>query len=93
MTGGERGLLVLRWISTLAIADNGGRKDLESVVDGGDDKDIGMPACMYGVDVYFMSSLSCRPFSVADSVDVSDESRETSHRGTGVGLHTHPSTG
>ena len=36
---------MLRWIATLTIADNGGRKDLDNVVDGGDDKDIGM--CVY----------------------------------------------
>ncbi len=34
VTGGERGLLVFRWASNLMIANNGPRKDLESVVDG-----------------------------------------------------------
>ena len=48
LTGGERGLLVFRWIATLTIADTGGRKDLDSVVDGGDDKDVGtIIFCIY----------------------------------------------
>lgn len=41
LTGGERGLVVLRWVLSLSIADGGGRRDLESVIDGGDDKEIG----------------------------------------------------
>ena len=47
LTGGERGLLVFRWIATLTIADTGGRKDLDSVVDGGDDKDVGTIIFLY----------------------------------------------
>jgi hypothetical protein len=33
--------VVLRWILNLAIANNGQRKDLDTVVDGSDDKEIG----------------------------------------------------
>jgi WD40 repeat protein len=38
MTGGERGLIVLRWIHNLSIANNGCRRGLEFVVDGSTEK-------------------------------------------------------
>jgi WD40 repeat protein len=38
LTGGERGLIVLRWIHNLSIANNGCRRGLEFVVDGSTEK-------------------------------------------------------
>lgn len=34
ITGGDRCLVVLRWVATLFLANNGSRRDLESVIDG-----------------------------------------------------------
>jgi hypothetical protein len=41
LTGGERGLIVLRWTINLQIANSGPRRDFDSVIDGSDDKEIG----------------------------------------------------
>jgi len=41
LTGGERGLVVFRWVTTLCIANNGPREGLDSVADGSDEKSIG----------------------------------------------------
>lgn len=38
LTGGERGLIVLRWLHNLSIANNGCRRGLEFVIDGSTDK-------------------------------------------------------
>lgn len=38
LTGGERGLIVMRWVHNLSIANNGCRRGLEFVVDGSTDK-------------------------------------------------------
>ena len=40
LTGGERGLIVLRWVHNLMIANNGPRKGLEAVIDGSHDTDF-----------------------------------------------------
>lgn len=39
VTGGERCLVVMRWVSNLSIANNGPRRDLDSVVDGAHEPD------------------------------------------------------
>ncbi|RYH30738.1 DUF4704 domain-containing protein [archaeon] len=40
LTGGERGLVVIRWVYNLAIANNGARRGLEAVCDGSNAPDF-----------------------------------------------------
>lgn len=40
LTGGERGLVVIRWVHNLAIASSGARKGLESIIDGSNEPDF-----------------------------------------------------
>jgi WD40 repeat protein len=39
ITGGERCLVVIRWVNNLTLANNGPRKDLDSVIDGSHDQE------------------------------------------------------
>ncbi len=40
LTGGERGLIILRWVHNLMIANNGARKGLDSIIDGSSDSEF-----------------------------------------------------